>query len=174
MILLNTLAKVAPSWMGQPSWLMINPGSEMIGRIVPLLPFGSQLSAALFQAFFIVFLLLLLVIVVRSERFALAFLWLLMTVLTTLVSQASLVMIPFTALVSFLALFTLKRYGLLALASAIFFAHLGIFYPITLELTSWYAINFVMGLGFALLLAAYGFYTSLGGQALFSGRLLDD
>jgi len=174
MNLLNTLAKVAPTWMGKPSWLGITPGSEIIGRFVPFLPLSAQLSAALFQAFITVFLLLLLVIVVRSERFALVVLWLLTTVLATLISQASLVMIPFTALVAFLILFTLKRYGLLALASAIFFAHLGIFYPITTELTSWYAINFVMGLGFALLLAAYGFHTSLGGQPLFSGKLLED
>jgi predicted Ser/Thr protein kinase len=174
MILLLTLAKVAPRWIGQPPWLMTNPGSVSIGGPFLFLPVSAQLSAALFQAFITVFLLLLLVIVVRNERLALVGLWLLTTVLATLVSQSSLVMIPFTALTSFLTLFTLKRYGLLALASALFFAHLGVFYPITTELTSWYAINFVGGLSFALLLAAYGFYTSLGGQSLISGKIFED
>ncbi|MEA2204051.1 MAG: eukaryotic-like serine/threonine-protein kinase [Blastocatellia bacterium] len=174
MILSLTLSRLAPTWIGQPSWLMTNPGSEMIGRFVPFLPLSGQLSAALFQAFITVFFVLLLVLVVRSERLALVGLWLLTSVLATLVSQSSLMMIPFTAFAAFLSLFTLKRYGLLALASALFFAHLQVFYPMTTELTSWYAINFVAGLVFAVLLAGYGFYTSLGGQALLSGKLLED
>jgi hypothetical protein len=52
---------------------------------------------------------------------------------------------------------------LLALSAAVFFAHLSVFYPITTELTAWYAIHFTIALAIALALAAYGFYISLGG-----------
>ena len=44
----------------------------------------------------------------------------------------------------------------------------------TTELTAWYATEVIIGLGIALVLAAYGFYTSLGGQKLLSGKLLEE
>jgi hypothetical protein len=56
----------------------------------------------------------------------------------------------------------------------LFFSHLAIFYPITTELTAWYATDFTIALAIALVLAAYGFYISLGGQKLLSGKLLDE
>jgi hypothetical protein len=68
----------------------------------------------------------------------------------------------------------LYRYGLLALVSAIFFLHLNIFFPITSEFSAWYAGDFVAALALSLALAVYGFYTSLAGQPLLGGRLLED
>jgi hypothetical protein len=50
--------------------------------------------------------------------------------------------------------------------------HLWVFFPITTEFTAWYAQVFVLDLIFVLALAAYGFYTSLGGQSPFNLRLL--
>lgn len=173
-MLLSILASVAPQWIGLPTWLNFTPGSEALGPHLFFARFSGQLSAALFQAFIALFLLLLFVIVMRSEWLALVALWLLMTVLTTLISQGSLIMVPFFALWAFLVLFALKRYGLLAAISALFFAHLAIFYPITTELTAWYATDFTIALVICLALAAYGFYTSLGGQKLLSGKLLEE
>jgi hypothetical protein len=174
MILLSILSIVAPQWIGRPSWLNLTPGSEALGLNLFFARFSGQLSAALFQAFIALFLLLLFVIVMRSERLALVTLWLLMTVLIMLISQGSLIMIPFFALWAFLVLFALKRYGLLAAISAIFFAHLAVFYPITTEFTAWYATDFTIALVIFLAVAVYGFYTSLGGQKLLSGKLLGD
>ncbi len=174
MILVQILAYMSPRLVGRPSSLVIGPGSVAIGAHLFFSRFAMQLSAALFQAFIALFLLLLFVIVLRRERLALVALWLLMTVLTTLTSEASLMMIPFTALSAFIMLFALKRYGLLTLIAAVFFSHLSVFYPITTELTAWYAIDFTVALVICLALAAYGFYTSLGGQKLLSGRLLEE
>lgn len=83
-------------------------------------------------------------------------------------------MIPFAALFAFLAVFVLYRFGLLAAVAAFFFAHLWVFYPMTTELTAWYAMDFLMGLTICVALAVFGFYTSLAGQPLFSGKLLQD
>ena len=58
--------------------------------------------------------------------------------------------------------------------TAFFFAHLWVFYPMTTELTAWYATDFLMALTICVALAVFGFYTSLAGQPLFSGRLLQD
>ena len=120
------------------------------------------------------FLLLLFVVVLRRERIAVMVLWLLLTVILALVSEATWLMIPFTALWAFLIVLTLIRFGLLALVSVVFFSHLLVFYPITTEVTAWYALDFTIALVIAIALAAYGFYISLGGQKLLPGTLLEE
>lgn len=173
LVLVQMLSRVSPKWIGQAANLLINPGSYSIGGHRFFQRFSGQLSAALFQAFIALFLLLLFVIILRRERLALAALWLLITVLNTLISQSSLPGIPFIALGSFLLFFALKRFGLLAMISTIFVAHLAIFYPITTELTAWYAADFTIALGICIALAVYGAYTSLGGQSVFGAAGLD-
>jgi hypothetical protein len=113
-------------------------------------------------------------VVLRRERIAVMVLLLLLTVLLALVTEATWLMIPFTALLAFVVVLTLIRFGLLALVSAVFFFQILVFYPVTTELTAWYAIDFTIALVIALILAAYGFYISLGGQKLLSGKLLDE
>jgi len=55
-----------------------------------------------------------------------------------------------------------------------FFAHLWVFYPITTELRAWYAIDFVIAGVICVALAAYACYTSMAGQKIFGGKLLED
>jgi hypothetical protein len=50
------------------------------------------------------------------------------------------------------------------------FMHLLIFYPITSDLSAWYAGDFILAVIVALALVVFGFYTSLAGQPLFRGR----
>ena len=100
--------------------------------------------------------------------------WLLITVLNTLLVQVSPVMIVFPALFASLLVLVLYRYGLLAAIAALFVTHLWVFYPITTELTAWYAMDFTIALVICVALAIYGFYISLAGQPLFGGRLLED
>jgi hypothetical protein len=73
-----------------------------------------------------------------------------------------------------LVISVLYWYGLLALISALFFLHLHIFYPITSDLSAWYAGDFVLVLIISLALVGFAFYTSLAGQPLFRGALPDD
>jgi hypothetical protein len=68
----------------------------------------------------------------------------------------------------------LYRYGLLALVAAMFFFHAWVFLPITTRLTAWYAGDFLIALVIYAALALYAFYTSLAGQKLFRGGLLQD
>ena len=166
-------ARLAPRWLGRPSSFVISPGNAEIAHLF-FLRFAAQLYVALFFSFIALLLLLLFVAVLRRERIAVVALWLLMTLLVTLVSRASVMMIPFTALMAFLGVFALKRYGLLAVISALFFFNLGVFYPMTTELTAWYAIDFTIALVICIALAVYGFYISLGGQPVFKGGLLQE
>jgi len=153
--------------------LVISPGNTDIAHLF-FLRFAAQLYVALFFSFIALLLLLLFVAVLRRERIAVVALWLLMTLLVTLVSRASVMMIPFLALGALFVIFALKRYGLLALISTLFFYALGVFFPMTTELTAWYATDFTIALVIGIALAVYGCYTSLGGQPFFGGKLLQD
>ncbi len=164
---------ISPGFLGQAPALVLNPGSVRLGNLF-FLRFAGQATSGLFVAFISVFLLLLLVVILRRARFAVMAIWLLFTLLLSLVSEATWMRVPFTALLAAIVVFTLIRFGLLAVISTLFFSYLAIFYPITPELTAWYATDFTIALAIALLLAAYGFYTSLGGQKLLSGKLLEE
>ena len=66
----------------------------------------------------------------------------LITVMTALISESSLIMVPFYAVSAFLILFGLYRFGLLASIAPVFVAHLYVFFPITTDFTAWYACDF--------------------------------
>jgi len=174
LILLGLLTSIGLRWIGRPPALTLNPGSTVIGSHQFVAKFLSQLSAGIFLAFFSLFILLLLMMVLRRERLAFGMLWLLLGTVNVLIGQVHVLMIPFAALSAFLAVFVLYRFGLLAAVSALFFAHLWVFYPMTTELTAWYATDFLIALTICVALAVFGFYTSLAGQPLFSGKLLQD
>ena len=172
-ILVLELSHLSPGFLGQASELVLNPGSVRLGNLF-FLRFAGQATSGLFVSFISIFLLLLFVVILRRERFAVLAVWLLFTLLLSLVSEVRWMMIPFTALLAAIVVFTLIRFGLLAVISTLFFSYLAIFYPITTELTAWYATDFTIALAIALVLAAYGFYTSLGGQKILTGKLLEE
>jgi serine/threonine-protein kinase len=161
-------------WIGKPPSLLLNPGNFEIGTHLFVQKFLSQMNAGVYLAFISLLLLLLFVMVLRREWLAFGVLWLLQTVLNALIAEVPLPMIFFPALSSFLVIFVLYRYGLLAAVSTLFFLHLGIFFPITTEFTAWYATDFLIALVICLALAVYAFYISLAGQPLFAGKLLED
>jgi len=165
---------VGVRWIGLPPELPTNPGSELIGVNLFFGKFAGEVTAGLFLAFFSFFMLLLFVILLRRQRLALLPLWLLITLLAALVTGANLIMIPLIAAYSLLFVLVLYRFGLLTLAFGMFVAHLWVFFPVTSELTAWYATDFVIALVICVGLVIYGFYTSLGGQSVFRGRLLED
>jgi hypothetical protein len=168
------MTSLVQRWVGQPPLLTLNPASTVMGAHLFVSRFAGQLTATFFIAFITMLLLWLFVSVLRNERIAIVALWLLLTVIQTLLSGGSLVMAPFTGLLAAMSLFVLYRFGLLALMLAIFILHLWVFLPMTTELTAWYALDFTIALGIALALVLYGFYRSLAGQPLLSGKLLRD
>ena len=81
---------------------------------------------------------------------------------------------PFAFVTAGLVVLVLYKYGLLALIIADFILHTNIFFPITSDLTAWYAGDFVLALIVSLALIIFGFYTSLAGQPLFRGAFPDE
>jgi hypothetical protein len=68
-------------------------------------------------------------------------------------------------------MFVLRRYGLLALCAAFFVAHLYVFFPITTELTAWYATDFTIALVICVVMAVYAAYTAMGGAKVFAEKI---
>ena len=169
------LASIVPRWFGYPPpipWFDF-PATQLLG--IRSFAFGitQQIFASLLQPFILLFFLLLLYIILRRERVAAVAVWLIGSVAISLTHDTFLG-VPFGAVASFLVVWLLYRYGLLALISAIFFLHLVIFFPITSDFSAWYAADFVLALIISLALAGFGFYTSLAGQPLFRATLPDD
>jgi len=80
-------------------------------------------------------------------------------------------MVPFSAVSALLVVFVLHRYGLLTLIAALFVAHLYVFFPITTELTAWYATDFTIALVICLVLAGCAAYMSVGGAKILAGEM---
>jgi len=152
---------------------MANPGSALLGSHF-FARFTAQLTAGLFVPFMMFFLLLLFVTMVRNEWVALGLLWIVTTLLNTLVIGQGLRVLPLTVVTALILIVVLYRYGLLALATMVFVMHLWVFYPVTTELRAWYALDFVIAALLCIALTTGAFYTSLAGQKLFAGNLLDD
>jgi len=167
-IMLSGVGRIAPNWIGQPTPLTNTPATPILQAHLFFNRFAFQITAGLFLGFICVFLLLLFVAVLRNEMVSLIALGIIMTIMGSLISDSSLIMLPFNALSSFIVLFVMRRYGLLALCASFFVAHLYVFYPITTELTAWYAIDFTIALVICVVLAVYAAYTAVGGAKVFA------
>jgi serine/threonine-protein kinase len=165
---------LAPRWLGLPPVMPqpVNLRGLFGVQYVPILLVSQVLNSLLYSAT-IMLLLLLLTLVTRRERVAVALLGLALAPLFFGSGNLALDLVV-GALVSFVTLFVLLRFGMLALVFMEFFLLFFNFYPITGELTAWYAgaSAFAAVLGVALIL--YGLKTSLAGQPLFRTSLLND
>lgn len=168
------LTSVGMRWTGRASQLILNPGNVYAGSSKFVLGLDSLIIGPLTVGFIFLFLLLLLVLLVRYERLALLALWIFLTLLTALLTRADIRMLPFAGLAAAIAVFVLARFGLLAIIATLFYFYFWVDFPFTTEVSAWYATNFLIAGALCVGLAVYGFYTSLAGQPLFGGRLLQD
>ncbi|MGH9907158.1 MAG: hypothetical protein ACRD8U_16425 [Pyrinomonadaceae bacterium] len=83
----------------------------------------------------------------------------------------ALILIPITMA---LFVFCVMRFGPLALMFCLTVFHLWIFFPLTTELTAWFATVFLLDVALLLGLTVYGFYTSLAGQPIFGRSILKE
>jgi hypothetical protein len=136
-------------------------------------------TASIIQAFMVVFLLLFLSLLLRKDWLGILAGFLVLTAL--LVSprigeghQIDLLLSVVANAAWVLCVLCAVRIGPLALMVTLLFTHLWVFFPITTDLTAWYADNFVLDLILLVALAIYGFHTSLAGQPLFGRSFLQE
>ena len=97
-----------------------------------------------------------------------------MFIAISLTGENVLLELPLSAFAVALWLLVLIRFGLLALMISYLPIVLTGLTPITLRLSSWYAPRSVLVLLFIVVLALYGFRTSLAGRPVFGNLALDD
>lgn len=180
-IVLFGLRGFLPVRLGDPPampFLMSNPYGSMLAGIrgFPVL-FLSQINASPVQAFMVSFVVLFFTVLLRRKWLGALAAWLLFfayAVSTDVAEGVPVAGMTFAVVFPTLMVLMTTRFGVLALMAAFLTYHLVIFYPITTELSAWYASDFLMVAGFLLALAIYGFYVSLAGQKIFQGQFLAD
>jgi hypothetical protein len=180
-VVISSLGYLVPLWLGHPPpipyGILSANGAALLGiRGFPVI-FLTQIGSSLIFAFMVSFLVLFFGLLLRRKSSGNAAVWLMLFIFQIADDFASgssasgmiqAVLFP-TALV-----LTASRFGVLATVAMFVFLHLFVFYPFTTELSAWYATDFLLCATFLLILAIYGFYTSLAGQPLFKGKLLED
>jgi len=138
--------------------------------------FINQVSASIVTAFMIVFLLLFLSLLLRRDwaGIAVGTLILIALFVAPAIGREHWLALLAVACSNVLLVICAMRFGPLALTTALIVVHVWVFFPITTNLTAWYASSFVLVTAILLAIATYSFYVSLGGQKVFSGKLLEE
>jgi serine/threonine protein kinase len=173
---LASLNHSAGLWLGYPPSDPAPTQSSLLGiRGFPVL-FVNQINRALVNAFMVSFLVLFFSLLLRRKWLGNIAAWLIITVpflLDSIGEGIQFHWLAFGVLFSTFVVFVVARFGVLASVSGLFLLT-RTFYPLTTELSAWYAGDFVLFVVVLAALAIYGFYTSLAGQRLFKGKLLED
>ncbi|MGH9873965.1 MAG: hypothetical protein ACRD9S_16060 [Pyrinomonadaceae bacterium] len=162
-------------WLGDPSLKpAVEPANWHLGVENFVEGFTSQLGTPLLDGFAITFLILLLALLLRRDWLAFALGGLIFTTGLAFLGGATIPSWINSAVTAGLLIFLLYRHGLLKFMASLAFLHMNITFPVTIHLTAWYATGFVIDLIILLAVAFYAFHTSLAGQPVFGGKLLQE
>jgi serine/threonine-protein kinase len=168
---LDMMGRILPPWFGatapNPIWDWWIPSTFIRGYGIGI--FLISLIYSFRWAFFDNLLLFLVLRLLFRRTLPAAFLWVLLCsalwIGTTAGYEPSWHWL-FVILNNILLLCLLIRVGILALIVAEF-VWFCVWFPLTTDLRAWYAQSSLLVLGVVVLLAGYGFYSSLRGQSLF-------
>jgi len=175
-IALIRLGWFVPSWIGYPpSQPISGPDWQFLGARTMIADMSNNLIGALFGSLAFLFVLFLLRALLRKE-WAAAVVWvLLFTIIEAAGNRWFAPVVLVTWLIgNSLAVFLLIRFGFLAFVASQFFNALLSSFPLTTQMSSWYAGLSVAGILLMAAITFYAFYTSLGGQPLFGGKFLEE
>lgn len=119
------------------------------------------------------FVLFLLRVTLRNRWLAAAFFVAIWSTPRALRSDHPLIEISIGLMIYAIAAIAVVRFGLIALATAIFLTNFLLNVPVTLDLSRWYASNFVFVFLIFVAMAAWGFYIALAGQRLWKDELFE-
>lgn len=152
----------------------LEPSNWYLGMDQFVSALTSQLTTPLLNGFQFMFLILLLALLFRRDWLAFVVGWLVLTAALAFLGGGSPLHWISASVTAGVTTLVLYRYGLLAILAALLYLHIYIVFPVTTHLTVWYATGFLVDLIIMLALAFYAFYTSLAGQPLFGGKLLQE
>lgn len=120
------------------------------------------------------FALLLLTMLLQKEAAATVVFWLLLTLVWNLALPGGPMLRIALGMAAAMLVFVLRRFGLLAVASGLFFYLTCRYYPITSDLGAWYAESAIWAFLVVTVPVIFGFYTSLAGQPILRRGLLEE
>jgi len=133
----------------------------------------SNVVGAIFGVLMFFFTLVLLRVLVRNQWVAAVLFVILYSMPRLLASNHPAIDLPIWIVIYAIAAFAVVRFGLIALAAAVFTANVLLNLPYTLDFSKWYAGQSVAVLLSFALIAGWGFYTALAGQQILKGELFD-
>jgi hypothetical protein len=177
---LFTLQELLPFWFGGPSSPMpsTSPLLHTFGLVgwdgFMVLMLAAIRSSLLF-GLIVVFIVLFFSMLLRRNWLGITVAWLLFAGFFLVRSiDLGIAGALFTLVAPTIIVLVVVRFGLLAFMVVMLFPHLRNFFPVTTDISVWYAGNFIVALILLLGLAVWAFYTSLGGQKVLSGKLLQE
>ena len=175
-MLLYPLETLVRLWLGAAlRWTGIGPLDSLLGaRYVIAIGFLNNLCFSILYALLLFFLIFLLRVLTRRQWLGAGIFVLIGIAQDVPGSGNPMITALFSCLFSILILIALLRFGFVALTTTLFVDALLLCIPITTDLSVWYAGNALAVLLAVLALAAFAFRTSLGGQKVFAGKLLDE
>ncbi|MDR3700992.1 MAG: serine/threonine-protein kinase [Candidatus Sulfopaludibacter sp.] len=154
---------------GSPSPGPPNLASILDARHMTLALIAAALAAAFSSLLFLLFLFLLRAMLRRLWLAAAA----LILIIITVFFPTSLFDLCAAAIFAVAIGFILIRFGVMALMAAIFVWAILLFFPLTTDLTTWYASSSLFAIASVLALTAYAGYTALAGRPIFQAGFLD-
>ncbi|MCI0605536.1 hypothetical protein L0156_21335 [bacterium] len=168
------LAAALPEWVGRvPNLPLVPVMGYQIRDLVPALL--DQISAGLVQGFLWSFLVLFCMVLFRNHRAgAIAGIGLLALIGTLAMIEYDPVSWLGGLFLGGTVAYVIIRSGILAVISLLFFFHVVIFFPLTTNLSAWYAQNLVGEILVLGTLAIYAFRISTAGKPLFQRAFLEE
>jgi serine/threonine-protein kinase len=154
-----------PPTLGRTEYL--RGSRHILGAVV------GQIATSVQGALLFFFVLFLFRVLLRRSWLAAAAFVALFAASRVLGNEYAVVQIPTSIAIFGIAAFAVVRFGLVALAAGLFTVDVIISAPMTASPTSWYAGATAFVYLSVLGLAAWGFYTALGGRPLWRGDLFD-
>jgi len=171
MVVLGGGPQLILKWLGKPHDIYVFE-PPVLGLRTVIAHLTEDLALSLVIPMSILLLGLLLSIVLRKRWLAAVALWFPIAIVPGLTSS-SLILAIGGAIAVGLGVMVTMRYGLLTAYFCFLFVNMAN-NPTTTNLSAWYAGSTIFALTVCAALILYGFYTSLAGQQLFRGKLLNE
>ncbi|MEO6259478.1 MAG: serine/threonine-protein kinase [Thermoanaerobaculia bacterium] len=173
---LGLLVVILPAWFGGTA---LDPITQWISPLVSIrnllyLGLTKLVETGIMLPLVIVVILVLLIPVLRRRPYALAAIWILMSLFINGSGAGMAWRIGVGAIMATIAVGVLARYGLLAFAITIFIEDFVTSAPITLEPGAWYFGRSTAVLIALFAIAVYGCFVSIADQPLFGPGALED
>jgi Protein kinase domain len=174
-VVLNRLEWFVPSWLGHPPPLPLSgPDWQFLGARAIIADISSSFGYELFLALAFLFFLFLFRALLRNE-WAAAVAWVLfLSVFFSVGSDYVPVALVKGLILNVVTVVLLRRLGLLWLVVSFVFYGLFDEFPLTIQMSIWYAGLSLAGILLMAAIAFYAFYTALGGRPVFGGAVLEE